>query len=161
MIEVMKDRKFLLLVVPLGLALCSTVPAQEQALERGQWRASSTTAKGVTGDLAFTETKIIMNFTGFTIAQIRTLQPMEAKAVFDGLEPAEGEGNLYRTDIAGTKRFLHKNTLCGSEDVQWIATFVHGRTLEMAMFSGAAMPTMTATALASSTTLCGTYSYQR
>ena len=45
--------------------------------------------------------------------------------------------------------------------MQWIATFVSGHNLQMAMFSGSAMPKMTAEDLASTTTLCGTYSYVR
>lgn len=131
------------------------------AQERGQWRAASTTARGVTGDVAITETKLMLNFSGYTIAQIRSLTPAEASALFHGDETADGTGSLYRTDIPGDKRFLHKNTLCGSEDVQWVATYVSGKTLQLALFSGSAMPKLTADDLANATNLCGTYSYVR
>ena len=59
------------------------------------------------------------------------------------------------------KKFLHKNTLCGGEDTQWVATWVSGHTLRLAFFSGTAMPVLTTEAVANSTTLCGTYTYVR
>lgn len=139
------------------LALSVALAAQE----KGQWRAASTTAKSVTGDVAFTETKIVLNFNGFTVAQIRTLTPEEVTALFHTEAAANGTGNLFRTDIPGDKRFLHKNTLCGSEDTQWAATYVSGHTLQMALFSGNDMPKLTAEDLASPTNLCGVFSYVR
>ncbi len=139
------------------LALCSTLTAQE----KGQWRAASTTARGVTGDIAFTDTKIAINFSGFTVAQIRTLEPAEIGALFNASADAGGSGNLFRTDIPGDKHFLHKNTLCGSEETQWVVTYVAGKTLQLAFFSGAAMPTLTAEGIANTTSLCGTYAYVR
>lgn len=145
------------LAVPV-LALTLPLAAQE----KGNWRAASTTARGVTGDIAFVGQKIAINFTAFTVAQIRDLTPAEAAALF----PSDGgaaptTGNLYRTSIPAEKRFLHKNTLCGSEDTQWIATLVTGHTLQLAFFSGPAMPVFTPEAMANATTLCGTYSYVR
>lgn len=131
------------------------------AQETGIWRAQSTTARGVTGDLQLTDTRIIVNFTGFTLAEIRDLQPAEAKAVFGETAPDGGTGHLYRTEIPAEKRFAHKNTLCGSEEVQWIVTDRSGRNLQVAMFSGSSMPQLTAEAVANTTTLCGTYSYVR
>ena len=139
------------------VAFASTLVAQE----RGQWRAASTTAKGITGDIAFTETKIAINFAGFTIAQIRSLQPEEIVALFHPSGQAEGSGNLYRTSISAEKRFLHKNTLCGAEETQWVVTYVSGKTLQLAFFSGAQMPALTAEAIANTTSLCGTYTYVR
>ena len=97
----------------------------------------------------------------FTAAQIRTLTPDEITALFHTDATANGTGNLFRTDIPGDKRFAHKNTLCGSEDVQWLATYIQGKTLQLAMFSGNDMPKLTADALANPTNLCGTYTYVR
>ena len=131
------------------------------AQEKGQWRAASSTAKGVTGDVAFTDTKLILNFSAFTAAQIRTLTPDEITALFHTDATARGTGNLFRTDIPGEKRFLHKNTLCGSEDTQWAATYVSGHSLQLALFSGAALPKLTPEELANTTSLCGTFSYVR
>ena len=153
----MKAPKRLLAAVTCILA----VPAMLLAQERGQWRAASTTAKSVTGDIAFTEIKLILNFNAFTVAQIRPLTPAEATALFPSADATNGSGNLYRTDISGEKRFLHKNTLCGSEDTQWVATWVSGKTLQMALFSTATMPKLTAEDLPNATNLCGTYSYVR
>ena len=124
-------------------------------------RAASTTAKGITGDVAFSDIKISLNFSSFTLAQIRTLTPAEAAAAFNAAPDTEGSGNLYRTSIPAEKRFLHKNTLCGSEETQWVATFVSGHSLQLAFFSGAAMPSLTPEALANTTSLCGTFSYIR
>ena len=140
-----------------GLAFSPHLAAQDS----GAWRAMSTTAHGVTGDVAFTETKIVLNFSAFTVAQIRTLTPAEIAALFNPDDPNSGTGNLYRTSIPAEKRFLHKNTLCGSEETQWVVTFVKGKALQLAFFSGASMPVLTVDALNSATALCGTYSYTR
>ncbi len=153
----MKPSKLGALILGLTVTLGLTSAAQE----RGQWRAASTTAKGITGDLAITDTKIVLNFSGYTLAQIRTLTPAEIAALFHADPNAPITGNLFRTDIPGDKRFLHKNTLCGSEDTQWVATWVTGKTLQMALFSGTPMPTLTPDALANATNLCGTYTYVR
>jgi len=139
------------------LAATSFLTAQE----KGQWRAASTTAKGITGDVVFTDIKIILNFNAFTVAQIRSLTPAEATALFHADANAEGSGSIYRTEIPAEKRFLHKNTLCGSEETQWVVTYVNGRNLQMALFSGGSIPTLTPDALANATNLCGTYSYVR
>ena len=157
----MRRQRVLLAVVGCGLAWTMPGTAQEKAPERGSWRAESTTARGVTGDVAFAGQKIVINFAGFTVAQIRTLTPAEAKAAFDGDSTAEGSGNLYRTSIPAEKRFLHHNTLCGSEETQWVVSFVTGKELQLAFFSGASMPVLTPEAIGSNTNLCGTYSYTR
>ncbi len=154
-----RPRRFTALSFLALVAIVST--AASPAQEKGQWRAANTTAKAVTGDVLFTDTKIVLNFNGFTAAQIRTLTPDEITALFHTDATANGTGNLFRTDIPGDKRFLHKNTLCGSEDTQWAATYVSGHSLQMALFSGAAMPKLTPEELANTTTLCGTYSYVR
>lgn len=144
----------------LAIAL-SVLPLATLAQENGQWRAASTTAKGVTGDIAFTDTKIAINFSAYTLAQIRTLETSEVDALFQAGHDAVGKGNLFRTAIPGDKRFAHKNTLCGSEDVQWVVTWVNGKSLQTAMFSGADMPKLTPEALANTTALCGTFAYVR
>ena len=147
-----------------GGALLLTLTALSSlgaAQEGGQWRAASTTSKSITGDVAFTDTKIVFNFYGYTLAQIRTLTPAEIAALFNTAPDEKATGNLFRTDIPGDKRFLHKNTLCGSEDTQWVATWVSHKTLQMALFSGTPMPTLTPDALANATNLCGTYTYVR
>lgn len=144
----------------LRVALVCLLPVLSAAAqEKGYWRAASTTAKGVTGDIAFAGTKITLNFSSFTVAQIRTLEPAEAQALFNA-DPG-GNGNLYRLSIPGDKRFLHHNTLCGTEDTQYAITYVAGHDLQVAFFSGSSIPTLTPEAITGSDRLCGIYSYVR
>jgi hypothetical protein len=142
-----------------ALLLISSLPLAAQ--DRGYWRAASSNASDITGDLSITSDKITINFSSFNMAQIRPLKPAEFTAIFDADPNAGGNGNLYRFDVPAQKRFLHKNTLCGSDDAQWIATYVQGRALHIAFFSGSDMPVFTAEALANSTDVCGTFTYSR
>jgi hypothetical protein len=153
----MKRDRILSAVAGFALVCCFTAAAQES----GTWRALSSTAQSITGDVALSGERIAINFASFIMAQIRPLQPAEANAVFETETSAGGRGSLYRLNIPGTKRFLHKNTLCGSEDIQWMATFVTGRTLHLAFFSGSKMPVFTPEAISNSTDLCGTFTYAR
>jgi len=141
------------------LLLACGIPVVAQ--EKGLWRAESTTAQSITGDVAFGGEKMSINFSAFVIAQIRSLEPGEVSAVFDADSSAGGSGNLFRLNIPGAKKFVHKNTLCGTEDVQWMATYVVGRSLKIAFFSGSKMPVFTLNEIANSTDLCGTFSYAR
>jgi hypothetical protein len=131
------------------------------AQEKGIWRAASSTAESITGDIVISDAKLSINFTGFPIAQIRKLEPAETSAAFDADVNAGGSGNLYRLSIPGSKRFLRHNTLCGTEDTQWMATYVEGRSLRIAFFSGPNMPVFTPGGLGNSANLCGTFSYAR
>jgi hypothetical protein len=150
-------RRLLCTVVVLGFGGSVLAGAQE----KGNWRAESQTARSITGDIAFAGQKIAINFSGYWIAQIRTLQPGEASAVFNVDSDAAGGGNLYRLSIPGDKKFLHKSMLCGSEDVQWAVTYVSGHSLEMALFSGNKMPVMTPEGMTGATNLCGVFGYVR
>jgi len=153
----MKKRVVLCAVVGWGLACAAGAAVQE----KGVWRAASSTAKSITGDVALSNEKLSINFSGFPIAQIRDLQPSELSAVFDLDPDAGGSGNLYRLSIPGSKRFQHKNTLCGTEDTQWMVTYVAGNSLQIAFFSGPRMPVLTHEAVGTSTELCGIFSYGR
>jgi hypothetical protein len=135
--------------------------AAAQAPERGPWRAVSKTAKAITGDVAFADTRFSMNFVTFPIAQIRNLQVPEIAAVFDPESTIGAVGTLYRLNIPATTKFLHKNSLCGGEDASYMVTFVLGKTMSVAFFSGGALPVLTPEAIANSTDLCGTFSYER
>ena len=142
------------------LSLVAALPAQ--APEKGIWRASSKTAKSVTGDIAFSDVKVSINFYNFTIANIRSLTPAELSAAFDADPATPGAaGTLYRLVIPGSKKFLHGSTLCGAEDTQWIATYVNGRTMQLIFFSGGKMPVFALDELSNSGDLCGVYSYTR
>ncbi len=142
----------------LGLLAFGTAKAQDG----GSWRAASTNARAITGDLALFNQKIALGFSAaYTLAEIRTLKPEEITALFSGADVSDGSGHLYRTSIPGDKRFLHKNTLCGSEETQWVVTFAQGKNLQVALFSTANMPVLTPEAMANATDLCGTFSYVR
>jgi hypothetical protein len=150
-------RETLLRVAGLVLVCCLTAAAQDQ----GYWRAASSTAKSITGDVALSEERISINLVSFTIARIRGLEKAEASALFDPDGTAAGSGSLYRLIVPGEKKFLHKNSLCGSDDTQWMVTYVSGRSLQLAFFSGAKPPVFTSDALANSTDMCGKFGYVR
>lgn len=147
-----------LLVAALLAVLAFTLSATAQ--EDGPWRAASTNARAITGDIVFSPLKLTINFTTFTVAQIRSLKTEEALALFNPDSPTGG-GNIFRTGIPAEKRFLHKNTLCGSESTQWIVTYAQGRSLQIAFFSGPTPPVLTVDALNDAPNLCGIFSYVR
>jgi hypothetical protein len=151
----MKREALLSAVVGLVLVCCITAAAQD----KGYWRATSSTAKSITGDVALADEKISINLVSFTMARIRGLEQAEASALFDAEGTAGGNGSLYRLIVPGSKKFLHRNSLCGSDDTQWMVTYVSGRSLQLAFFSGQKPPVFTADALANSTDMCGKFSY--
>lgn len=131
------------------------------AQDKGYWRAESNNANQITGDLAISDTKLTINFISYSLAPIRKLTSTEAGAAFDIDVNAAGGGSLYRLSIPGDRRFLHHNTLCGSEETQWMATYVQDRMLHVALFSGANMPVLTGEALSGSNEVCGVFGYAR
>jgi hypothetical protein len=152
-------KRFKLSCVLLTCSLCCSIPSVAQ--DAGYWRASSTTARHITGDVALSDEKISINFSTYWIAQIRALTPVELSAAFSADANASGSGNLYRLSIPSDKKMLHKNTLCGGEDTQWLATYSTGRTLQLAFFSTSQMPVLTTDALANNSNLCGVFGYTR
>ena len=149
----------LLAIAAAGLLSICSISASAQ--DKGYWRATSSTATSITGDVGIADDKLSINFTPFTLAEIRKLEPAEATALFSAERGVPGAGFLYRLSIPAAKRFLHHNTLCGTEQTQWMATYATGRELRVAFFSGAEMPVLTAEALADSTDLCGVFLYGR
>lgn len=149
------------LFLPVLAAILLTCSISVSAQDLGYWNVASTTAKAITGDISIGTNKVTINFTNFTLAAARTLGPAEVAAAFDADVNAGGNGQLYRLNIPADKRFLHHNTLCGTEETHWMATYVSGRTLQVAFFSGENPPVLSVDALANSTTLCGTFTYAR
>ena len=149
--------RWLCAIVGLVLACSMTAAAQEG----GYWRAESSTTRSITGDVALSTEKISINYSGFVMARIRDLKPGEIIAAFDADSGAGGSGGLYRLSIPAAKKFLHRNTLCGDEDTQWMATYVAGPSLHLAFFSGQKEPVLTPDALANAVNLCGVFSYVR
>jgi hypothetical protein len=147
--------------LPAALAGVLLIAVLCSAQEKGYWRAASSTAASITGDIQISDTKLSINFTGFTIAPIRRLSPAEISSVFAAESSGDTMGNLFRLNIPAAKRFLHHNSLCGSDDVQWMVTSVADRTLYVAFMSGANTPVFTTESMANSTDLCGTFTYVR
>ena len=153
----MKIRTFPRFLAALALTVSLTCAAQD----KGYWRAASTTANSITGDIEIKPNQISINFLGFPMVQARTLTPSEVSAAFDADINAGATGVLYHLTIPATQRFLHKNTLCGTEQVEWMATYVNGHNLQIAFFSSQDAPVFTFDALSRSTDLCGTFTYAR
>jgi hypothetical protein len=137
------------------LLCCLTLAAQE----KGMWRAANSTAKTITGDIILSDEKLTINFTSFTMVRVRGLEKAELSAAFDADSNANGSGSLYRLNVPAAKKFLHKNSLCGGEDTNWMATYVTGRSLQIAFFSGQKPPLFTLDAISNSTDLCGVFEY--
>jgi hypothetical protein len=151
--------KFPRILSMLLLALVCTplLPAQEAGL----WSATSSNAKAITGEIGVSTSKLTINFINFPIAQIRSLTTDEMLAAFNPDNPAGAVGHLYKLDIPASRIMLHKNTLCGGEGAQWMATAIDGRSLRLAFFSSQAPPVFTIDALQNSSDLCGIYTYGR
>jgi hypothetical protein len=143
----------------LGLALICCVPAPAQEL--GYWRAANSTAQSVTGDVVISDAKIIINFSNFAMVRARDIEPAEVSSVFDADSNSGNKGRLYKVNIPAAKKFMHKNTLCGAADTQWMVAYAEGRSLHLAFFSGEKPPVFTLDAISNSTDLCGTYAYAR
>ena len=137
------------------LLCCFTLTAQE----KGMWRAVSSNAKSITGDVALSDQKITINLMTFTMVRVRALDQAELSAAFDADSKANGSGSLYRLQVPASRKFLGKNSLCGAEDTEWMATYVVGHSLQLAFYSGQKPPLFALDALANSADVCGTYSY--
>ncbi len=157
----MKKRTLAWAVTSVLLAGWVAGAGQARAQDQGYWRAASTNATSITSDIAIGKEKVTIDFLMYPLAPIRTLKPVEVSAVFDADVNAGISGMLYRLRVPARQHFLHKSTLCGDEDTQWMATYVTGKTLEVAFFSGDDMPVFTFDAISKSTDLCGTFAYSR
>jgi hypothetical protein len=146
------------LLATLLLLVCS-VPLAAQ--DKGYWRSQSSSANSITGDIAISDNRLTINLLTFPIVQARTLTPAEVSAAFDADVNTGGTGVLYRVTVPAERRFLHKNTLCGTDETHWMATHASGRTLQVAFFSGSDAPVFTFEAISNSTNLCGTFTYAR
>jgi hypothetical protein len=144
-----------------AVLLCLPLAAPLAAQEQGLWRASNSSAKSITGDIALSDEKLNINFVTFTMVKVRSLEKAELGAAFDADTNVAGAGNLFRLNIPGARKFLHKNSLCGAEDTAWMATYVTGRSLRIAFFSGEKPPVFTLSAISNSTDLCGVFEYIR
>ena len=156
----MRNRTQFVAVAILGLAaVCGAVRGNAQ--DKGAWHAESSNATSITSDVTVGKDSVTIDFMTFPLAPIRTLKPVEVSAVFDADVSAGISGMLYRMKVPAGQRFLHKNSLCGDADTQWMATYVTGHKLNVAFFSGDDMPVFTFDAISKTTDLCGTFGYDR
>jgi hypothetical protein len=157
----MKRRKIVVAAAGVMLAGLVAGVALADAQDRGAWRAASSNATSITSDVTIGKDSVTIDFMTFPLATIRTLKPVEVSAVFDADVSAGISGMLYRMKVPAGQRFLHRNSLCGDADTQWMATYVTGHTLNVAFFSGDDMPVFTFDAISKTTDLCGTFGYDR
>ena len=148
-------------VAVVALACVSSAVAQTKSPDNGYWKSVSNTARSITGDITISGERMMMVFQPFTIADIRELSPEEIAGAFNFQDNDGVRGKLYRISIAADRKFLRRNTLCGAEETQYMATAVQGKTLQVAFFSGAKMPSLKPEDLNNSTALCGTFTYSR
>lgn len=149
-------------LAPAILALTCTLNCAAQEPDRGYWRAASNTAASITGDIAIGKAKLTMNFKSYPLAEVRSLKPAEVAAVFDADVNAAGQGTLFRLKVPAPTKLLHHNTLCGTDDTEWMATYLTDpKTLQVAFFSGDDEPVFSMDAISNSSRLCGTYSFVR
>lgn len=141
-----------------SLLICTLTAA---AQDKGYWRAASNTARSITGDVNLADEKISINFAVFPMVKNRNLEKAEIGALFDADTNTPADASLYHLNIPAAKKFLNKNTLCGAEDAQWMVTYVSGRSLRLAFFSGPKPPVFTFDAISNSTDICGTFAYAR
>jgi hypothetical protein len=131
------------------------------AEERGYWRAASQSARTITGDITLADERLTINFSTTTISRIRALEPAELSAIFDTDASSPIAASLYRLNIPASKKFIKRNSLCGSEDIHWMVAYAQGNSLQLAFFSGDKPPVFTFDAMAASTDKCGTFTYAR
>jgi len=131
------------------------------AQDKGSWRPASDTTYSMTGEITIAETNMAINVTKVPVAPVRKLTPAEVSAVFDADTNAGIGGKLYRVHVPPGVYMSGGSLLCGKEVIRWMATYVLGRNLRVAFFSGEDMPVFTFDAISNSTALCGTYAYMR
>src|SRR5579871_6279076 len=89
-----------------GTTLAATLAmAQATGPEAGYWRASSQTARSITGDIAFSGDKLTINFLAFTIAHIRPLNTEETISAFNPDPGTQGSASLWRLRISAAQKF--------------------------------------------------------
>ena len=139
--------------------ICSA--AQANAQDAGHWGPTTDRTATMTGDITIAPTRLTISQAKFPLALVRKLTPVEVSAVFDADIHAGIGGNLYNLYMPPRAYAPSGDPLCGREGTKWMATYVSGRTLHVAFFSGDEAPAFTFDEIANSTALCGTYVYKR
>lgn len=140
-------------------AICGA--AQAKAPDVGHWNGANDRTVNMTGELAITPTELTIYESKFPLVLVRKLTPVEVGSVFDADTNARIGGTLYSLHAPPNVYYTGGSPLCGKEFIRWMATYVSGRTLYVAFFSGNDTPVFTFDAIADSTAMCGTYVYKR
>ncbi|MGH9591391.1 MAG: hypothetical protein ACRD25_13410 [Terracidiphilus sp.] len=143
------------------LVLLSLLSLASAAQDRGYWRAASSNAAAITGDIALSNSRLTIDFASFPFVQVRRLTPAESASVFDADVNSGIQGALYRLRVPADRKFLHKNTLCGDEAATWMATYISGKSMQVAFLSGDSEPVFKFGAIQNSPALCGVFTYVR
>lgn len=136
------------IVVGLSAILLCAPGMAAPGVER--WTAISTTAMGITGDIALSPTRLLAAGKAFSLA-----------VVADVTEFATNEGpqaaRILRVTRPINPVLKNGNKLCDAP-VRWIAVYRsdHGKNLNMAAFTGARQPNGE-----TGSNLCGTFLYAR
>ena len=146
-----------------GMILVGVVfgAAQATSPDIGHWSAKTDRTRDMTGDLTITPGMLTIYQSKFPLARVRKLTPAETGAVFDADTNARIGGDLYRLHVPPGVYYTGGDLLCGREVIRWMATYVSGRTLQVAFFSGDDAPVFTFDAVSNSTAMCGMYIFSR
>ena len=135
--------------------------ANANAQDTGHWRSATHRTEVMTGELTIAPENVTIYQSKFPMTFVRKLTPAEVGAVFDADTNAGIGGKLYSMHVPPRVYYAGGDLICGNEFIRWMATYVAGRTLQIAFFSGDDVPVFTFDTIANSTALCGTYVYTR
>ena len=79
-----------------AVTLALILPLVLVAQDKGEWRAASSNAAAITGDLVLSNTQLTIDLTTFNMASIRAITPAEVSAVFDEDVNTARNRPLYR-----------------------------------------------------------------
>jgi hypothetical protein len=153
----------------IGTLLLACLTLNAQAKPAAKWIAMSETAMSITGDAYLADNTLSFEHHKLPLTLDKKLDSDELKAAAELLQAtmnADTKGELYKTHLPATVHLQNSNTLCGKSDTTWILMVRtvdrNGRSnLDLATFSGAKRPVIQTEALDHSTSLCGTYWYQK
>jgi hypothetical protein len=142
--------------------------SQAQYTQPTSWFAVSTTAMGITGDIKFSMNALRINRHTYNLKLVhpldeRDLQNASLLMSYNQV-PLNQDAYLFKTTIPKNSPMLGSNTPCGTKNIEWVlAIITKGKQdyLDLAFFSGAALPDLSPPAINRSTELCGTYGYLR
>lgn len=136
------------IVAGLSAILLSAQATATPGVER--WTATSTTAMGITGDIALSPTRLVAAGKAFPLS-------VAADVTNFGTNQGPQAARILRVTRPINPVLRNGNKLCGAP-VRWIAVYRsdHGKSLNMAVFTGGLQPSSE-----TGSDLCGTFLYSR